>query len=481
MLKPLISALLTTLAASALAADYYVVVPVQGRTEAVDPISVSLQAASLPAATVGQAYSHNLRDHLLVTGDNALDLNQATLTTADALPSGLSLAANGLLSGTPTVKNEAGSSFQVTASYKTRSGQQVYTLVVNGLAYEVLKVEQGGMHGCALLASRKVMCWGYANSSGALGSGDTTSSMTPRLVVGLSNVVDISTGHDHSCALTAGGAAKCWGSNSAGRLGDGTTNNRFSPVQVTGMSSGVTKIAAGAASTCAIQNGGAKCWGGGYAGKLGNGSTSNSTTPVQVSGLTSGVTDIDIDLGMHSACAVHDGAAKCWGSNDSGQLGNNSNTNSSVPVGVNGMQSGVTDIDVGSSHACAVQNGAVKCWGANGDGQLGNGSTTTSAIAVQTTGLNSGVTAISAGVRTTCALLTTGAVKCWGQSSKLGTGATSNSLSPSDLTLTGVTGLTVGNLASCALTTAGETLCWGNGGTNGTGTLSATPTPVLWP
>ncbi len=36
MLKPLISALLTTLAASALAADYYVVVPVQGRTEAVD-------------------------------------------------------------------------------------------------------------------------------------------------------------------------------------------------------------------------------------------------------------------------------------------------------------------------------------------------------------------------------------------------------------------------------------------------------------
>ncbi len=134
-LLPSVLALLC--ATSAMAAEYYVVVPVKGRTAAApaESIAVSLQAAMLPPATVGQAYSYNLRDHLLVTGDKALDLNQATLTTADTLPDGLSLAANGVLSGTPTIKNESGSSFQVVASYKTKTGQQAYTISVSGITF----------------------------------------------------------------------------------------------------------------------------------------------------------------------------------------------------------------------------------------------------------------------------------------------------------------------------------------------------------
>ncbi len=144
-LLPSVLALLC--ATSAFAADYYVVVPVKGRTSTApaESISVSLQAATLPAAMVGQAYSYNLRDHLLVTGDKALDLNQATLTTADALPAGLSLAANGVLSGTPTTKNETGSSFQVLASYKTQTGQQAYTIVVNGAVLQVTQVSGGDL------------------------------------------------------------------------------------------------------------------------------------------------------------------------------------------------------------------------------------------------------------------------------------------------------------------------------------------------
>ncbi len=135
MFKPSISLFSASLlvAAPAFAANYYVVVPVKGRTAAApaENIAVSLQAATLPAAMVGQAYSYNLRDHLLVTGDKALDLNQATLITADALPAGLSLAANGTLFGTPTVASE-GVSFLVSANYKEKTGQRSYTLRVDG-------------------------------------------------------------------------------------------------------------------------------------------------------------------------------------------------------------------------------------------------------------------------------------------------------------------------------------------------------------
>lgn len=117
---------------SALAADYYVVVPVKGRTATLNApaINVTLSSATLPDAVLGQDYSYNLLDHVVVTGDANLDLTQATLTTNDALPSGLSLAANGLLSGNPSVFNEQGDNFYVSALYKGKTGTQAYNLKV---------------------------------------------------------------------------------------------------------------------------------------------------------------------------------------------------------------------------------------------------------------------------------------------------------------------------------------------------------------
>ena len=278
-------------------------------------------------------------------------------------------------------------------------------------------------------------CWGL-NQNGQLGdNGASLIRFAPADVSGLtSGAAAIAAGLLTTCAVTTGGAAKCWGANGVGQLGDGTTTSpALVPVNVSGLASGVAAIATYGGHSCALTTvGGVKCWGQNNSGQLGTGFPPNSSlVPVDVISAPSmpALTGANaIAVNFASSCALKNGGVLCWGDNSVGQLGNNLVFSSSnVPVSVLSGDSlpplgGVDAIATGRSHVCALTNvGGVKCWGFNSSGQLGEGgnapfSRATPVDVLTAPGMSplAGVSAVTAGEQHTCALMISGGVKCWG-------------------------------------------------------------------
>lgn len=281
-------------------------------------------------------------------------------------------------------------------------------------------VVSGGSFVCAVTAERQVRCWGY-NTDGGLASGPVNSTFRPlaSLVPGVANVLELTAGAGHACALISGGTVTCWGLNNAGQLGTPTTlgGQAHAPGTVPGLSD-VVAISAGSYFTCALlSNGTARCWGSNAQGELGNGTTAvDQPTPQVVLGLQNLVA---LDAGAYSSCALNDvGAVWCWGPNLVGQLGNGTTANATSPVAVLGLHDAVA-ISSGDSHACARRaGGTVACWG---QGHLLGGYTSAgSLVPQQVTSVAgdgadlTGSASLSTGNTNTCSVGSDGGLTCWG-------------------------------------------------------------------
>ena len=324
-------------------------------------------------------------------------------------------------------------------------------------------------HVLALKGDGTVWAWGL-NHYGELGNSiNVTTNIanpTPAQVSGLTGIVAIAAGTNHSLALKNDGTVWAWGRNQFGQLGNpnnsGTSNANPTPVQVTGLT-GITAIA-GLYNFClALKNDGTIwAWGYNYYGQLGSTTNNQSTTaanptPTQISGLTGFVA---IATGsLHSLGLKSDGTVWAWGNNAFAQLGFTANsTPNPTPAPVPGL-TGITTIAAGANHSLAIMNdGTVWAWGFNGDGELGIGTNNLNvSTPTQSVGL-SGITAIAGGDLHSVALKSDGTVWTWGFNfyGELGTATNFNTGNPNSTPaqvsgLAGIGAISAGSVNTFAL------------------------------
>jgi alpha-tubulin suppressor-like RCC1 family protein len=297
---------------------------------------------------------------------------------------------------------------------------------------QALQVSVGMAHSCAVISDGSVWCWGY-NGNGELGVGGGPSSssvpMKVRALAGievedLKDVIQVSTGQNHSCAVLSDQTVRCWGVNSLGQLGIGTHVNSSVAAAVPGLT-GVIKVSAAADHSCALLEGGnVKCWGWNDSGQLGDGTQDASSSPVDVAGI-SGASDLQTlgwtcgeDMQCAYSCAlVSGGALMCWG--DVVSIGS-----SRAPVAAVNL-TGIVGFSMSREHGCAVRSDfRLWCWGDNTSGQLGDGSFTfashQSPRLVDGVG---GVSSVSVRIYGACALQEGGALWCWGTGPEYGESA----------------------------------------------------------
>lgn len=289
----------------------------------------------------------------------------------------------------------------------------------------------------------------------------------------------VSAGFGYSCAVLAGGGAKCWGGDGNERLGYGSpVENRGDepgemgatlPFIDLGVGLSAAEVNAGSDLTCArLTNGGAKCWG--YNGYGSTGAPPNTyelpaDLPVRSfapalalsvrpgAGIGNAVVDdgtlrtwgssaLSLGAGRvpvsfdtipyydhyHLCAVLNDGQVVCngrggsWSTGALGYLGTPA-TDANPPTVDLGTGRTALAVATGLQFSCALlDDHTVKCWGVNDHGQLGQGDTSARGTAAGSMGdallpipLGADAIAITAGWTHACAVLQGGSVKCWGE------------------------------------------------------------------
>ena len=148
----------------------------------------------------------------------------------------------------------------------------------------------GNYRTCGVAVTGAAYCWG-TNYFGELGTGsEPKATLTPRAVAGGVSFVAVDPGELSTCGLTTSGTIDCWGASFFhefvfdSSLRRPVTRNRTVPTPIPG---GMTFVAlrVGSYDACALTAAGAAyCWGSNRGGELGTGDTLDPTAPTPVIG-----------------------------------------------------------------------------------------------------------------------------------------------------------------------------------------------------
>jgi Regulator of chromosome condensation (RCC1) repeat len=243
---------------------------------------------------------------------------------------------------------------------------------------DVVAIDAGLTSTCAVRSTGKVSCWGS----------DSTGIAHPRPydIVGLDDATSVSVGLLSACATRRAGTVACWGSNSTWVLGNGSgPDSPTTAATVEGLGD-VVEVSVGGAHACALlASTQVRCWGLGGDGQLGNNvdvvTTFSRPVPV-ISGLTgtnlTGATTIGASR-LSTCASLVAGDVACWGRvamlgiPDASSLRPHS-TGDSVNFAWPQGREGQLTVHAGGFHTCSIDSdGHVTCWGFNTDEQLGDG------------------------------------------------------------------------------------------------------------
>lgn len=323
-----------------------------------------------------------------------------------------------------------------------------------GLPFDgLVELSLAAHHSCAR-RNDVLFCWGQRLSgaqaeppSAAVPSPDRTA---PRAIGNL-DVMRISAGGPHTCALKTNGKLVCFGHSTFNELGRPNADDvacaapffydylanpahqcsgKLLEVSF-GALAGTSRVVSGESHSCARAGGRAMCWGATANGALGRPLAGPSELNAQIvvtdpGALTplDGVLEIASDGAKHT-CALRTNGVVCWGLNDVGQLGADPTTVMQRPFAgppVAGT-TGALAIGVAERVTCAVRSDAtVACWGADlavlGDGGAGSSFAPLAIKGPGGVGLLGNVAAIAPGARHACALKKDGTVWCWGKNDR---------------------------------------------------------------
>lgn len=251
----------------------------------------------------------------------------------------------------------------------------------------------------------------------------------------------------------------------------------------------ITQVVMSGDRACAVfSNGQLKCWGANQLAQLGledkkdrgdePGEMGANLPPVNL-GLGNKV--VAVLLSGVTCALLEGGNVKCWGLNQSGGVGLGK---PGVLVGgaPGDMGDALPYLDLGTGKlvkslaldtTCALlTDGALKCWGWNAPGKLGLGDTNNRGDDPNEMGDNLPAVNLGAGLqavavhsgRQTCAIVQNGRVKCWGWFVGDEPGEMGDNLPFINLgTGAKVVALAVGTSHQCALLEDGTVKCWGDG------------------